>query len=70
MNAKPHTVVYVWDHREPPKGEAHLIVHPAREVLSQVEGNQVYSPLRAVSIDYTFALLATRTTTCTSVTWE
>ena len=24
---------------------------------SQIEGNQVYSPLRAVSIDYTFALL-------------
>jgi superoxide dismutase, Fe-Mn family len=24
---------------------------------SEVEGNQVYSPLRAVSIDYTFALL-------------
>jgi superoxide dismutase, Fe-Mn family len=24
---------------------------------SQIEGNQVYSPLRAVSVDYTFALL-------------
>src|SRR5947199_5037544 len=24
---------------------------------SEIEGNQVYSPLRAVSIDYTFALL-------------
>ena len=24
---------------------------------AQIEGNQVYSPLRAVSVDYTFALL-------------
>jgi superoxide dismutase, Fe-Mn family len=27
---------------------------------SQIEGNQVYSPLRAVSVDYTFALLGYR----------
>ncbi|MBO0705413.1 MAG: superoxide dismutase [Candidatus Dormibacteraeota bacterium] len=37
-------------------------VNECRKILSefdyaQVEGNQVYSPLRAVSIDYTFALL-------------
>src|SRR4029450_11253058 len=37
-------------------------VNECRKILnefdySQIEGNQVYSPLRAVSIDYTFALL-------------
>jgi superoxide dismutase, Fe-Mn family len=37
-------------------------VNECRKILnefdySQIEGNQVYSPLRAVSVDYTFALL-------------
>src|SRR3954454_2119072 len=37
-------------------------VNECRKILNefdyaQVEGNQVYSPLRGVSIDYTFALL-------------
>ena len=37
-------------------------VNECRRILnefdySEIEGNQVYSPLRAVSIDYTFALL-------------
>ena len=35
---------------------------------SQAEGNQVYSPLREVSVEYTFALLGSRTTSSTSAT--
>jgi hypothetical protein len=33
---------------------------------SEIEGNQVYCQLRAASVDYTFALLGRRTTSCTS----
>jgi len=35
---------------------------------SETEGNQVYSPLRAVSIDYTFALLGLKNHDLYSVT--